>query len=132
MKIDIWTDGSDYKNNTGPAGWACVLECGNLRKELSGSIPHQTNNVAELVAAIMALKAVKGTGHDITVYTDSQYVQKAIHGIRKPKANFHLLAEITRLIFKHKVTAIWIRGHSGEVNNARCDYLANEARKNDA
>lgn len=128
----MWSDGSCYPNPGGPGGWGVVLESGTLRRELSGSMPKDwsnSNNRAELLAVINGLKALHGGPHDVTIITDSEYTQRAIVGIKRPKYNFDLLREISELVKQHRVTVEWVRGHTGNPNNERCDQLALSERE---
>ena len=125
--IEIWTDGSGTVADL-PAGWGAVLVCGEHRRELSGHLPRGTNNVAELSAVIGALSALKGTGHQVTLYSDSQYVLGHVQGRSKVKANRELVERLRKLARQHTIKAVWVRGHNGDPNNERCDALANAAR----
>jgi len=128
MHIDIYTDGSVWPNPGGTGGWAAILKANGQTKEISGRLPIATNNTAELTAVIEALSALKGGPHDVTIWTDSEYTQKAIEGMKKPKANIELLLRIKSLVSQHRVTTEWIRGHTGHPENERCDELSNMAR----
>ena len=127
MRVDIWTDGSCWPN-PGPGGWAAILESGEHRKEMSGPLPETTNIRAELTAVINALGALRGGPYRVIIHTDSQYVCGAIDGMQNPKANLDLLEELERAETGHLITADWLRGHTGNANNERCDQLALEAR----
>ncbi|HBH07200.1 MAG TPA: ribonuclease HI, partial [Flavobacteriales bacterium] len=74
-RITIYTDGA-ARGNPGPGGYGVVLLSGEHRKELSAGFRQTTNNRMELLAVIVALEALKGKGHHVTVYSDSQYVVK--------------------------------------------------------
>lgn len=133
-EVTIWTDGCAWPN-PGRGGWACVLLCGYKRKELSGYCHHATNNQMELTAAIRALQALK-TPCLVTLYTDSQYLQRGAsqwlkawkrRGLER-KLNSDLWQEIDRLCQIHQVTWKWVRGHSGHRENEHCDQLAEKAR----
>lgn len=125
--IEIWTDGSGTVADL-PAGWGAVLVSGEHRCELSGHLPRGTNNQAELSAVIGALAALKGTGHTITLHSDSQYVLGHVQGVTRVKKNAELVARLRALAAKHTITPVWVRGHNGDPNNERCDELANAAR----
>src|SRR6476659_10160465 len=75
--IQMYTDGA-ARGNPGPGGYGVILMSGNHRKELSQGYSHTTNNRMELMAVIAGLKALKKNGSNVTVYSDSQYVVKAI------------------------------------------------------
>lgn len=127
MRVDIWTDGSCYPN-PGPAGWAAILVSGDYRKELSGHLPDSTNIRAEITAAIEAVKSLKEKSVRAVIHTDSAYVKLAIEGMDRPRANLDLLAELKLAMVGHIVSVEWVRGHTGDLNNERCDQLAKEAR----
>lgn len=114
---------------------------GKVRKEFSGSDPESTNNRMELTAAIQALKALE-TPSDVTLFTDSQYLQKGIEewmpkwlvknwkGANGPVANQDLWKELLEVSRKHKIAWKWLRGHAGNAYNHRADQLAgDEIRK---
>lgn len=125
--IEIWTDGG-CRPNPGTGAWACILESGGHRKELSGRLPApSTNNRAELQAVIEAFQALRHGPHDVTLHTDSEIVRLAIVGMRKPRKNTDLLRRVSELVALHRVTVHRIAGHAGEANNERCDQLAGAA-----
>lgn len=139
-KVIIYTDGG-CDPNPGPGGWGVLILSGKVRTELSGSDPESTNNRMELTAAIRALNSLEDPC-DVTLFTDSQYVQKGIEewmpkwlakkwkGANGPVANQDLWKELLQASQKHQVTWKWLRGHSGNVYNHRVDQLAgNEIRK---
>jgi ribonuclease HI len=75
--INIYTDGA-ARGNPGPGGYGAILMWNNHRKELSKGYRLTTNNRMELLAVITALEALKKAGHPVHIYSDSQYVVKAI------------------------------------------------------
>lgn len=77
-EVFIYTDGA-AKGNPGPGGYGVVLMSGTYRMELSAGYQHTTNNRMELMAVLAGLKALKGTGHQVWVYSDSRYVVNAIN-----------------------------------------------------
>ena len=135
-KIEIFTDGA-CSGNPGPGGWGCILRYGNAEKELSGGEGDTTNNRMELTAAIEGLKALKEKC-EVTLYTDSQYVANGINkgwartwqkngwikSDKKAAQNRELWEELITLIDRHDVTVVWVKGHSGHLENERCDRLA--------
>src|SRR5689334_17023125 len=72
----LFTDGSCF-GNPGAGGWGCLLRCGSMEKELSGSEANTTNNRMELRAVIAGLSALKEPAA-VRVVTDSQYVQRGM------------------------------------------------------
>lgn len=107
-------------------------------QELGGYAPQTTNNRMEMQAAIAALEYVAKSGQtdNITLYTDSEYVKngvtKWIRGWKKKgwktssgKAVLNQdLWEILDQLNSPTVTWQYVRGHSGNEGNERCDAIA--------
>lgn len=135
----IYTDGG-CDPNPGPGGWAALIIEDGKRREIYGAEPHSTNNRMELTAAIEALKSIK-TPARVTIFTDSQYLQKGIsewmpkwlaknwRGSNGPVANQDLWKELLAVSSQHHVEWHWLRGHAGSAENERVDYLCSAARK---
>ena len=75
--LTIYTDGA-ARGNPGRGGYGAILKWGKVEKELSGGYRLTTNNRMEIMAVIAALEALTKTNLHITVYSDSQYVVKAV------------------------------------------------------
>jgi ribonuclease HI len=137
--IIIYTDGGCL-GNPGPGGYGAVLLHRGRRKELSGGYRLTTNNRMELMGAIAALEALKSPSR-VTLRTDSRYVVDAVEkgwarkwrssGWRRPDKqpalNPDLWERLLDLCARHQVKFAWVRGHAGDVENERCDALANRA-----
>lgn len=135
-QVVIYTDGACL-GNPGPGGYGVVMLYNGNRKELSGGFRLTTNNRMELLAAIVALRALKDPC-SVKLHSDSQYVVNAIQQgwakrwqangwmrNKKEKAiSPDLWAELLKLCQQHKVEFVWVRGHAGNVENERCDQLA--------
>ena len=67
-KVQLITDGACV-GNPGPGGWACILRCGEQKKEMYGSEPQTTNNRMELTAAIEKAEVAVGS-LDVAFYRD--------------------------------------------------------------
>src|SRR3546814_19903338 len=82
--IEIFTDGA-CSGNPGPGGWGAVLRHKDTEKELSGGEPATTNNRMEMMAAILALEALKRPSK-VALYPDSNYLRdgsmKWTHGCK--------------------------------------------------
>lgn len=133
----MYTDGA-ASGNPGPGGYGAVLMAGKHRKELWGGFRRTTNNRMELLAVIVALEALKGEEHEVTVVSDSKYVVDAVEKgwvfawekIRfAKKKNPDLWERFLRAYRKHQVRFRWIRGHNGHAENELCDRLAVAARE---
>lgn len=132
--VTIYTDGA-CSGNPGPGGWAAILSYNDVEKELSGGEPLTTNNRMELTAAIQALAALKQPCA-VDLYTDSQYLQKAVTEgwMRKWKAagwtkkgglkNAEMWQQLDALLQIHEVRFFWVKGHAENDKNNRCDRLA--------
>jgi len=133
--VEIFTDGA-CSGNPGPGGWGAILRSGNREREFSGGDPATTNNRMELMAAIMALEALKRPCH-VRLFTDSTYVRegvtKWIHGWKKngwrtadkkPVKNVELWQRLDAARAHHQVEWHWVKGHSGHPENERADELA--------
>ena len=135
--IVIYTDGGAI-NNPGPGGYGIVIEDNGVRNEISGGFRLTTNNRMEMTAAIVALKAVAGSGRPIVLHSDSSYLVNGItkgwakgwrsRGWKKadgaPAMNPDLWAELLILLEKENVDFRWVKGHAGNELNERCDQLA--------
>ncbi len=127
-KVEIWIDGA-CAGNPGTMGIGIVMRSGILEKEISKRLGVGTNNRAELLALINALKELKYPHKtEVTIYTDSQYLINVLAKNYKIKANKDLIAyaksimkSFARIELK-KVTA-----HNGEIYNERADALAKKA-----
>ena len=135
MSVTVYTDGA-AKGNPGNGGYGIVLLSGSHRKEIKGGFRLTTNNRMELLAVIVALESVKKLKSEITVYSDSKYVVDAIKKNWlfswektnfKKKKNPDLWIRFLQVFRKHKVSFVWVRGHSNNKENERCDVLAVQA-----
>ena len=133
--VEIFTDGA-CSGNPGPGGWGAILRYGGVEKELNGGEPATTNNRMEMMAAIMAIEAVKRPC-EIHLHTDSEYLRQGIttwiHGWKargwktadkKPVKNVDLWQRLEHAVETHDVHWHWVKGHSGHVENERADELA--------
>lgn len=135
----VCTDGAS-KGNPGPAAWGVIVVDNGVEKFAGGGyLGVQTNNIAEMTAAIEGLLRTP-EGAVVELITDSQYVQKGItewrHGwernnwktsTKEPVKNKEHWVRLLALADKRKLSVTWVRGHSGHPMNERCDQLANKA-----
>jgi ribonuclease HI len=135
-KIVMYTDGA-ARGNPGPGGYGVVLIYGSHKIELSKGYKRTTNNRMELMAVIAGLEALKKEGLHITIYSDSQYIVKAIEegwlekwvktDFKGGKKNKDLWMRFYELSKKHNIKFVWVRGHAENTYNNRCDVLATSA-----
>jgi len=131
MSVEIFTDGA-CSGNPGPGGWAALLRYKTTEKEISGGEKETTNNRMEMMAVIEGLAALTKSSK-VTLYTDSQYVQKGVtewmkgwkaKGWPSRIKNQDLWLRIDEQVTKHDVKFVWVRGHDGHAENERVDKLA--------
>ena len=89
------------------------------------------------MAVIAGLQALKKEGMKVSVYSDSQYVVKAVEqgwlknwiatDFKGGKKNKDLWTIFHRLSQKHQIRFIWVKGHANNPYNNRCDELATAA-----
>ncbi|MGB3200501.1 MAG: ribonuclease HI [Nodosilinea sp.] len=141
----IYTDGA-CSGNPGPGGWGTVLYLtdGGVH-ELGGGEPQTTNNRMEMQAAIAGLTLLRDSGQTtpVTIHTDSEYVLKGItqwiagwkrrgwvNSAKKPVLNrdlWEVLDTVTTQVnqtLDRPLQWVYVRGHSGDVGNERCDTIA--------
>tara|TARA_B100000989_G_scaffold79107_1_gene56358 strand:+ start:704 stop:1156 length:453 start_codon:yes stop_codon:yes gene_type:complete len=135
--IEIYTDGSS-RGNPGPGGYGIVMIYEDKRKELFQGYKLTTNNRMELLAVIRALEEVKTNKYKIKIYSDSKYVVESVEKgwiwnwqkkSFKNKQNVDLWKMFIPLYKKYDVKLIWVKGHDGNTENERCDFLANSCQE---
>ena len=139
--IKIYTDGA-CKGNPGVGGWGAIIMQDEKNIELFGGENETTNNRMELMAVIMALKEIS-SNLELTIYTDSTYVQKGISewiknwkvnnwrsSSKKPVKNKDLWVTLNKLSKEKIFDWKWVKAHAGNKYNEIADKLATEAITN--
>jgi ribonuclease HI len=131
--ITMYTDGSS-RGNPGPGGYGVLLMFNGKVKELSKGFRSTTNNRMELLAVIDGLKALKHNEFPVHIYSDSQYVVKAVKegwlknwiktNFKGGKKNRDLWESFYQLSLEHQLHFFWVKGHAENPYNNRCDELA--------
>lgn len=135
-KVAIYTDGA-CSHNPGPGGWAAILTYKETEKIIKGKEEYTTNNRMEMTAVIEGLRLLKEKC-DVLVVTDSKYIVDSIgkgwvyswknRNWRKSNnekvLNVDLWIIMLDLLNKHNVDFKWIKGHSSNEYNERCDEIA--------
>ena len=136
MKISIYTDGA-CSGNPGIGGWGVVILIPREKPvHLNGGSNNTTNNQMELTAIIEGLQYFKES-KQILIITDSKYVINGIESwiknwkkngwktaSKKPVKNKDLWEKLDKEITKHAIEWQWVKGHAGNDNNEKADYLA--------
>jgi ribonuclease HI len=138
QKVTIYTDGA-CDPNPGRGGWGAVVITSSGSYELYGCEDDTTNNRMELTAAVESLGSLDQPSQ-VTIYTDSQYLQKGIkewlpRWIKRnwrttsgKVANRDLWQALLDAEKPHQISWAWVKGHAGDQHNQRADYLARKAR----
>lgn len=128
------------KGNPGPAAWGAIVIENGVEVFAGGAyIGEQTNNIAELTAAIEGLSRTP-VGATVELISDSQLMLKGLTEWRagwerrnwktsnnESVKNQELFKRLFALYDERDVSVQWVRGHSGHPLNERCDQLANKA-----
>ena len=138
MEITIYTDGA-CSGNPGLGGWGVVMLIPNNEPiYLKGGLNNTTNNQMELTAVIEGLNYFKEC-RKILIITDSKYVINGTESwiknwkkngwkttSKKPVKNQDLWQRLDKEIIRHSIKWKWVKGHAGNENNEKADYLARQ------
>ncbi|MEY4430741.1 MAG: hypothetical protein RLZZ533_677 [Cyanobacteriota bacterium] len=125
--------------NPGPGGWGCLLRFADGRvQEWGGAEPDTTNNRMELTAALTLLQQLQSLPRhpDLAIRTDSKYLidgfSRWITGWKRkgwrtasgsPVLNRDLWEALDAARIPNLPLA-YVKGHSGDPDNDRCDVIA--------
>ena len=156
--IKLYTDGATSNNGKDGArgGWAfAILEDDEITNAYYGPITGDkiTNNVAELSAVMMGLRAIMGSfperiraNESIEIYSDSAYFCNCIkdkwyvnwqqngwiNSKKQPVENRELWEEILRLLSCGNISVNKVKGHSNNEINNLVDGLARKGAKGES
>jgi ribonuclease HI/transposase InsO family protein len=138
----FYTDGACADNGTSSCrgAWAVVATM-NPELSNSGTLDNSSNQKAEVEAVLQACKIAKQAKLDhIMVISDSQYAVNAVSkwintwkgngwmsSKKKPVENRELLEQLANEMDSLKVTAVHVKGHSGDKFNELADTMAKDA-----
>ena len=136
--LELYADGA-CKGNPGPGGWGVHFHEFDYPGLCGGDIM-TTNNIQEMLAALVALQVVERLGCTANIYTDSNLVFKGLGewlpgwkatNFKTVKKNRELWQQLIPLYDKlaDKVTIHKVKGHSGNPGNDAADALANKGVK---
>jgi ribonuclease HI len=134
--VTIYSDGACL-GNPGPGGYGTVMLFGDHQKELSQGYQQTTNNRMELLGAIVGLEALTRPCQ-VALWSDSTYVVHAMTkgwlegwlkrgwktSSKQPVKNKDLWQRMMAAVADHEISWHWVKGHSGDPMNERCDQLA--------
>ena len=142
---NIYSDGGIYPNPGGHGGYGTLVKIDDRpHLEFSQGFQKTTNNRMELMGALVGLEHLRMKSK-VKITSDSQYVVKGINywmdnwkkrnwikSTGEPVANSDLWQRVyDECLCHYQVKAKWIKGHSGHIQNERCDYLATKAKEGD-
>jgi len=139
--VAIYADGG-ADPNPGVGGFGLVLIYGEHRKEVAKGFRYTTNNRMELLGVITGLEMLKERCQ-VAVFSDSKYIVDSVNNgalqrwsendwklsLTKSAKNKDLWKRLLSFLDKHEVTFHWVKGHSGQEENEKCDRLAMMARQ---
>ena len=142
--IQLYTNGA-CKGNPGPGGYGAVLLCGGDRKEISGGYRKTNISRMELKSCIAGLSPLTSPSV-VTLTSSSQYVVNAMaRGMAKrwaakgwnlspskPVKNADLWKQLLTMCEKHTVVFHLVQAIDVDVENVRCEVLAEEASEMEA
>lgn len=128
-RVGFYVDGACHGNGQaggGLMGAGVVRYCGESREEARYPLGLGTNQRAELLAVIEALRGEEDLEHAwVTVYSDSAYAVGVLYHGWKAKANLDLVEEARPLIRRcARFRMVQVKGHAGHRQNERADRLA--------
>ena len=135
--VELFTDGA-CRGNPGKGGWGVLMRYGSAEKKIYGGDASTTNNRMELMAVIKGLEALTQSCK-VKITTDSKYVLTGCTewivnwkkrnwrtANKKPVLNVELWKRLDELLQNHEIEWVWVKGHSGHLENEIADQLANQ------
>jgi ribonuclease HI len=136
-EYEVYTDGTE---KYGKSAWAfIILQNGEVICERFGRVKKANSNMMEYQAFIEALQSLPEPSA-VTVHTDSRILIENIAKLGGWRANnwakkngrpipyVEQLKIIYGLLQIHRVKLAWVKAHSGNAMNERCDALCISAR----
>lgn len=131
----VYCDGA-CEPNPGTGGYcSIIIESGEIEPSIiiTGGEKNTTNNRMEIMGALSAFRVLKYSS-EVVFYSDSQYVCNSINrwlakwkATRRTMKNMDLWNSMWDYKQKHKVKAVWVKGHSGNIYNELADALSLQA-----
>jgi ribonuclease HI len=131
-KVTIYTDGACSRNPGGDGAFAAILIHPKKTLCISGYIPAPTTNNRTEWAAIIEAIAKLTAPCEVVICSDSMICIDAINGRGKKDAkrgNQDLVFRFRELARLHQISAVFVRGHTGDRHNEACDMAATTAMR---
>ena len=140
-----YTDGSTYRSNPGPIGWAVLFVRDNDEEmnpvtfcvpwQLVGAHEHGSSSRAELMGVVWALE--HAPHEDLVIRCDSLATVNACLGLFHPRRNLDLWQRFHTVVNNRKRHGLsthfeHVRGHYQDHYNKRVDRLAAEHLRDSA
>lgn len=127
---EIFTDGA-YSRKTQRGGLGAVICRDGAIIHYSKPIESETNQRAEMLAALYALEYVKANFHSsvVKLVSDSQYLVNTMLGIWKRKANLDLWIQLDDVDAEFEYVEWEWRPRNSLPHMAQADHLAKEASR---
>lgn len=132
--ISIYCDGSSTGRANREGGWCFIILQNNevLFANYGGS-QKTTNNIMELTAIIKGLEkflTMDTKPQLVEIVSDSEYALKIVNGAYQASKNLDVCNRAKELYAKvPNIRTRWVRGHSGNEWNERCDRLAKTGKE---
>lgn len=136
-QFKLYSDGA-CSGNPGPGAYGAIaVDAGGREKIFKKAFRDTTNNRMELLGIIEPLEQLTDVS-EVEIVTDSRYVEQAINAgwlkgwvkrgwkkaDKKPVLNQDLWERMLKLLEKHNLRFRWVKGHSSNPFNNRCDEIA--------
>ncbi len=131
--ISIYADGSSSGGSSRPGGYGWIICRGPdvLGWGYGGSVA-TTNNLMEAEGAIQGMINALSLGlhgsETTELVCDSQYVLGLASGGYSPTKNLEMAKQLRALAVELGCRFRWVRGHTGDIFNEKCDILAKQGK----
>jgi ribonuclease HI len=124
-EVTIVCDGSSLGNGRGNPRAAAVAVLGfkGFWKAVGEYLGNATNQQAEIAAAAIGLENLRESC-TVTLMSDSRYVVETMGGTWKRKTNHDWWKRLDAAAKKHKISWMWVKGHSGHEVQEVADSMA--------
>jgi len=129
-EVTVFCDGSSLGNGREEMRAAAVALLGyrGLWKAVGSYIGSATNQQAEIIAAALALEALREPCN-VHLHSDSRYVIETMSGRFRRKTNHEWWERLDRAANRHQIKWEWAEGHAGHIIQEAADKAARRIAK---